>query len=45
MHTKSLYRLDDESMRMLKGCTADMCHTNIMPRAPVPQAGRRYRAS
>lgn len=35
MHTKTLYRLDDESMRMLKGCTQDMCRTNTMPRSAV----------
>ena len=32
MHTKSLYRLTDDSMKMLRGCTADMCSTSHVPR-------------
>ncbi|KXZ56778.1 hypothetical protein GPECTOR_1g700 [Gonium pectorale] len=31
-HTKSLYRLSDESMRCLKGCTSEMCGTDHLPR-------------
>ena len=33
LHTKSLYRLSNESMLCLRGCTADMCSTGLMPRA------------
>jgi len=32
MHTKALYRLNDASMGILKGCTSDMCMTAIMPK-------------
>ena len=32
MHTKALYRLNDDSMNILRGCTADMCTTTLMPR-------------
>jgi len=32
VHTKALYRLSDESMRILKGCTEDMCMTDHLPR-------------
>lgn len=39
VHTKALYRLTDESMRILRGCTADMCVTDIMPRSkPSPSS-------
>lgn len=31
-HTKSLYRLTDESMHALRGCTSDMCSTDHLPR-------------
>lgn len=31
IHTKSLYRLTDASMNILKGCTSDMCSTTCMP--------------
>eukprot|EP00195_Chlamydomonas_chlamydogama_P012286 CAMPEP_0202901526 /NCGR_PEP_ID=MMETSP1392-20130828/14302_1 /ASSEMBLY_ACC=CAM_ASM_000868 /TAXON_ID=225041 /ORGANISM="Chlamydomonas chlamydogama, Strain SAG 11-48b" /LENGTH=410 /DNA_ID=CAMNT_0049588099 /DNA_START=245 /DNA_END=1477 /DNA_ORIENTATION=- len=32
MHTKSLYRLSDESMEVLRGCTEEMCTTSHAPR-------------
>lgn len=32
LHTKSLYRLSDESMLCLRGCTREMCTTGLMPR-------------
>jgi broad specificity phosphatase PhoE len=32
MHTKALYRLNPESMDILRGCTSDMCTTTLMPR-------------
>ncbi|KAG1664180.1 hypothetical protein FOA52_011356 [Chlamydomonas sp. UWO 241] len=32
MHTKALYQLAPESLAMLRGCTAEMCSTGIMPR-------------
>jgi broad specificity phosphatase PhoE len=32
LHTKSLYRLTDESMLCLRGCTEDMCTTGLMPK-------------
>jgi hypothetical protein len=33
VHTKALYRLSEESMQVLKGCTADMCSTSSLPAA------------
>ena len=32
IHTKALYRLSEESMALLEGCTPDMCETSWMPR-------------
>ncbi|GAX79717.1 hypothetical protein CEUSTIGMA_g7158.t1 [Chlamydomonas eustigma] len=32
MHTKALYRLNPESMDILRGCTSDMCTTALLPR-------------
>jgi hypothetical protein len=31
MHTKALYRLSEESMQVLKGCTTEMCSTTSVP--------------
>lgn len=31
IHTKSLYRLSDESRALLKGVTEDMCRTSDKP--------------
>ena len=33
LHTKALYRLSDDSMLCLRGCTREMCTTGLMPRA------------
>jgi broad specificity phosphatase PhoE len=32
IHTKSLYKLSDDSMKVLQGCTPDMCTTSWVPR-------------
>lgn len=32
IHTKALYKLSDESMNVLQGCTVDMCTTSWVPR-------------
>lgn len=32
IHTKALYRLSEDSMSVLQGCTPDMCTTSWMPR-------------
>jgi len=32
IHTKALYRLSEESMALLEGCTPEMCETSWMPR-------------
>lgn len=32
IHTKALYKLSDESMSVLQGCTVDMCTTSWVPR-------------
>ncbi len=32
MHTKTLYRLTEESLSILRGCTTEMSRTSIMPR-------------
>ncbi|GLC44437.1 hypothetical protein PLESTB_000469800 [Pleodorina starrii] len=39
-HTKSLYRLTDESMRSLRGCTAEMCSTDHLPRKSLKVSTR-----
>ena len=39
IHTKSLYRLNEESMEFLQGCTPDMCQTSWMPRGIALQGG------
>ncbi|PNW85350.1 hypothetical protein CHLRE_03g182300v5 [Chlamydomonas reinhardtii] len=39
-HTKSLYRLTDESMRALKGCTMEMCSTDHLPRSGLKVSTR-----
>ncbi|GIL42900.1 hypothetical protein Vafri_727 [Volvox africanus] len=39
-HTKSLYRLTDESMRSLRGCTAEMCSTDHVPRKSLKVSTR-----
>ena len=32
IHTKALYKLSDDSMKVLQGCTPDMCTTSWLPR-------------
>ena len=32
IHTKALYRLSDDSMKVLQGCTPEMCTTSWLPR-------------
>jgi broad specificity phosphatase PhoE len=32
IHTKALYRLSEESMELLEGCTPEMCETSSIPR-------------
>lgn len=32
IHTKALYKLSDDSMKVLQGCTPDMCTTSWVPR-------------
>lgn len=41
MHTKSLYRLTDDSMTALRGCTTEMCSTSILPRNGGPKVSTR----
>jgi broad specificity phosphatase PhoE len=41
IHTKALYRLSEESMDLLQGCTPDMCETSWMPRGIPPVEIRR----
>jgi broad specificity phosphatase PhoE len=36
IHTKALYRLNEDSMALLEGCTPDMCETSWMPRGIPP---------
>ena len=38
IHTKALYKLSDESMSVLQGCTVDMCTTSWVPRGLSEQA-------
>jgi broad specificity phosphatase PhoE len=41
IHTKALYRLNEESMALLEGCTPDMCETSWMPRGFPPIESQR----
>jgi broad specificity phosphatase PhoE len=41
IHTKALYKLSDESMKVLQGCTVDMCTTSWAPRGLSEQLNDR----
>lgn len=41
IHTKALYKLSDDSMKVLQGCTPDMCTTSWLPRGLSEQTEKK----